>query len=313
MEIKEGRKAYNYNPFLLFKLRYSQVLNAAESFQWLRCTGLAVLAPLFPAPHVMQLLACGSESLHRKGSGVFSERMKGAFELIVIQATLKCIKLARCPSEPIRGTWEVIHQPGRLHLDTKAFFSNILSNFIPRSRVLHQRVSRRDDAVVDFRVGRVPCVALEFFMGIASRQSRPPQGGESRSGDKVLRLQMREFFGSGVWKALPLSSLGIGKLRGRLSKVLLGQIAAELPGLMHEIDQKFKYCRDQLVRLGDPRASSQEQQRLYLFHLNGSFQALVKASVSGSYNDSFFLDAKTESGYQRRIRAVVQNLNEDFA
>jgi hypothetical protein len=30
-----------------------------------------------------------------------------------------------------------------------------------------------------------------------------------------------EFFGSRVWKALPLSSLGIGKLRGRLSKVLL--------------------------------------------------------------------------------------------
>lgn len=50
-----------------------------------------------------------------------------------------------------------------------------------------------------------------------------------------------------------------------------------------------------------------------MFHLSGSFQALVKASVSGSYNDSFFLDAKTESGYQRRIRAVVQNLNEDFA
>ncbi|KAK4118379.1 hypothetical protein N657DRAFT_606320 [Parathielavia appendiculata] len=121
-----------------------------------------------------------------------------------------------------------------------------------------------------------------------------------------------KFFGSGVWKTLPLSSLGISKLRGRLSKVLLGQIAAELPGLVHEIDQKFKSCHDQLEKLGKPRASPQEQ-RLYLFHLSGSFQALVKASVGGNYNDPFFLDAKTESGYQQRIRAVVQNLNKDFA
>lgn len=53
-----------------------------------------------------------------------------------------------------------------------------------------------------------------------------------------------EFFNSRVWKTLPLSSLGISKLRGRLSRVLLGRIAAELPGLVHEIDEKFKSCRD---------------------------------------------------------------------
>ncbi len=50
-----------------------------------------------------------------------------------------------------------------------------------------------------------------------------------------------------------------------------------------------------------------------MFHLSGSFQALVKALVGSNYNDLFFLDAKTESGYQQRMRAVVQNLNEDFA
>jgi hypothetical protein len=33
--------------------------------------------------------------------------------------------------------------------------------------------------------------------------------------------------------------------------------------------------------------------------------------VGGNYNDLFFLDAKTESGYQQRIRAVVQDLNEE--
>lgn len=121
-----------------------------------------------------------------------------------------------------------------------------------------------------------------------------------------------KFFSSGAWTALPLSSLGIDKLHGRLSKVLLGQIATELPSLINEIDQRFESCRDQLSGLGDPRTSSQEQ-RLYLVHLSESFQALVKASVCGNYNSPFFVDAKTEQGYQQRIRAVVQNLNEDFA
>ncbi len=51
---------------------------------------------------------------------------------------------------------------------------------------------------------------------------------------------------------------------------------------MSEIDQKFKSCRTQLDKLGDPRTSLDEQ-RVYLFHLSQSFQALVKASTGGSY------------------------------
>jgi hypothetical protein len=35
--------------------------------------------------------------------------------------------------------------------------------------------------------------------------------------------------------------------------------------------------------------------------------------VDGTYNDPFFEDAKSDHGYQKRIRAVVQNLNQDFA
>jgi len=120
------------------------------------------------------------------------------------------------------------------------------------------------------------------------------------------------FLSRGAWTALPLAHLGIDKLRGRLSKVLLAQIASELPSLMSEIDRKFQSCQIQLDKLGDPRASLDEQ-RVYLFHLSQSFQALVKASVSGSYNSKFFDNALTETGYQQRIRAVVQNLNQSFA
>ena len=108
------------------------------------------------------------------------------------------------------------------------------------------------------------------------------------------------------------SLLGIEKLRSRLTKVLLGQIAAELPSLIDEIEAKSSACRSRLDKLGDPRATLEEQQ-VYLFHLSQAFQSLVNAAVDGTYNDPFFEDAKSGPGFQKRIRAVVQNLNLDFA
>lgn len=120
------------------------------------------------------------------------------------------------------------------------------------------------------------------------------------------------FFSSGAWAQLPSSCLGIQRLRSRLSKVLLAQIAAELPSLMREMETKFEACRREMETMGEPRATS-VQQRRYLLHSAQEFQSLVKASAAGNYHGSFFGDAKTEPGYQKRIRAVIQNLNEDFA
>jgi hypothetical protein len=70
----------------------------------------------------------------------------------------------------------------------------------------------------------------------------------------------------------------------------------------------WKYCISSvpwLDKLGDPRATLAEQQ-LYPFHLSQLFQSLVKAAVDGTYNNPFFGDAKSEPGYQKRIRAVMQ-------
>ncbi|KAK0723412.1 P-loop containing nucleoside triphosphate hydrolase protein [Lasiosphaeria miniovina] len=120
------------------------------------------------------------------------------------------------------------------------------------------------------------------------------------------------FFQSGVWTQLPQLSLGIDKLRGRLSKVLLRQIASELPGLVEEIDGKFSACESKLMRLGAPRATGHEQ-RLYLFHLSQSFLTLLKAATDASYTDPFFGISKAEHEYQGHFRAVVQNLNQGFA
>lgn len=52
-----------------------------------------------------------------------------------------------------------------------------------------------------------------------------------------------------------------------LSKVLLGQIAAELPSLVDEIEIKSKACRGRLDKLGEPRATLEEQ-RLYLLYIS---------------------------------------------
>ncbi|KAK4677698.1 hypothetical protein QC764_0047510 [Podospora pseudoanserina] len=151
---------------------------------------------------------------------------------------------------------------------------------------------------------------FEFRLGWHVLRNMDSEKGTSTLGERDANEA--EFFRKGSWTGLLFSHLGISNLRTRLSKVLLGQIAAELPSLLSEIDEKFKACQLQLETLGQPRDSPDEQRR-YLLHLSQAFQALVTASTSGSYNGEFFEDAMTAVGYKQRIRAVIQNLNEVFA
>lgn len=120
------------------------------------------------------------------------------------------------------------------------------------------------------------------------------------------------FFGQGLWRGLPDQLKGVKKLRGRLSKVLLQQIAIELPNLLEEIGNKIRSTRSNLCKLGEPRTTLPEQ-RLYLIRVSQAFQSLVNSAINGTYGDDFFGDANTTTGYQKRIRAVIQNLNQDFA
>ena len=151
---------------------------------------------------------------------------------------------------------------------------------------------------------------VEFRLGWHVLKNMDSETGDWSLADRGVKEE--EFFSQGIWEDMSRSLLGVDTLRSRLSKVLLGQIAAELPSLIDEIDIKSSACRNRLDKLGDPRATLTEQQ-LYLFQLSQSFQSLVKAAVDGTYNDPFFGDAKSELGYQKRIRAVMQNLNLDFA
>ena len=151
---------------------------------------------------------------------------------------------------------------------------------------------------------------VEFRLGWHVLKNMDSEKGQWTLPDRDI--EEKEFFAQGVWEDMSRSLLGVANLRSRLSKVLLAQIAAELPSLIDEIDIKSSSCSERLAKLGKPRATLQEQ-NLYLFQISQSFQSLVKAAVDGTYNDPFFGDARSEPGYQKRIRAVMQNLNQDFA
>lgn len=193
------------------------------------------------------------------------------------------LKLARAADKKGNRTLGVITKPDTL---------------VPGSESEAMYISLAKNQGVEFRLGWHVLKNMDSEMGLWSLADRD--------------LREAEFFTQGTWDSVSHSLLGIDKLRKRLSKVLLGQIAAELPSLIDEIQLKAKICSKQLDRLGEPRATL-EQQRLYLFHISQSFHSLVKASVDGTYNDPFFEDAKSDTGYRKRIRALVQNLNMNFA
>jgi GTP-binding protein EngB required for normal cell division len=150
---------------------------------------------------------------------------------------------------------------------------------------------------------------VEFSLGWHVLRNMDSEAGSSSLPQRDE--EEKEFFSQGTWRTLPESILGIAPLRERLSKLLLAQIAAELPSLVEEIESKSTDCCTELQKLGQPRTSIEEQRR-YLLALSQTCQSLIKAAVDGTYNDDFFGDAKTASGYHKRIRAVIQNLSETF-
>ncbi|KAH9865889.1 hypothetical protein J1614_009476 [Plenodomus biglobosus] len=193
------------------------------------------------------------------------------------------LKLARAADKSGNRTLGVITKPDTL---------------IPGSDSEAMYVSLAQNLDVEFRLGWHVLRNMDSETGA---WSLPKRDGEEK-----------RFFTEGIWRTLPQSVLGIAPLRERLSKLLLGQIAAELPSLIDEIEIKSTACRTRLQILGLPRATVEEQ-RQYLLSLGQAFQSLTKAAVDGTYNDNFFGDATIDAGYQKRIRAVVQNLNQSFS
>jgi hypothetical protein len=119
------------------------------------------------------------------------------------------------------------------------------------------------------------------------------------------------FFASGIWTSMDPTKLGVKSLKPRLSNVLKDQIVHQLPSLLQDVQHVRSECQTRLDRLGTPRATFEEQRR-YLLRASQDFSGLMKAAIDGFYNDPFFGRAKTEEGYQKRLRAVVQNSLTEF-
>lgn len=255
-------------------------------------------------------------------------------------------------SGPDRPHLTIVDLPGLIHSETKQqsamdvqLVQDVVQSYMkePRSIILAVVSAKNDFAnQIVLKLARDADPSGKRTLGIITKPDTLAAGSESetmfvslaknqdvefRLGWHVLKnmdmdkgqwtlvqrdAEEQEFFSQGVWKDLPISLVGIDSLRTRLSKVLLSQIATELPSLIREIEDKIGNCKNRLRRLGEPRITIDEQ-KSYLLNMSQSFQELVKAAIDGTYNDPFFGDAHSTNGYHKRIRAIVQNSNEEFA
>ncbi|KAK6068012.1 dynamin family protein [Seiridium cupressi] len=255
-------------------------------------------------------------------------------------------------SGPDRPHLTIVDLPGLIHSQTKnqsasdvGLIQEVVDSYMrePRSIILAVVSAKSDFAnQVVLKLARSVDTSGNRTLGVITKPDTLHPGSESESlyvslarnqevefrlGWHVLRnsdseaghgtlatrdLKELEFFSQGIWNELPESILGIDHLRSRLSRVLLKHIMTELPSLIDEIEVKRSACEEKVRKLGQPRTTLLEQQ-LHLITIGESFQRLVQSAVDGNWNDPFFEDAESQTGYRRRIRAVVQNLNDNFA
>lgn len=121
-----------------------------------------------------------------------------------------------------------------------------------------------------------------------------------------------QFLATGVWRRVPRARVGIDSLRPRLSTILTDHIISQLPGLISEAQQEVKEANAGLQKLGTARGTISDQRR-YLLHGSEKFTALLRNAIDGIYFDSYFGNAITDEGYERRLRAVIQNRLADFS
>lgn len=151
---------------------------------------------------------------------------------------------------------------------------------------------------------------INLYLGWHVMRNR---GFESRTHSFAERNRAEEiFFDQGVWKHFPRDCVGVTSLRSRLSKLLLNHIKKALPMVFREIKIKLEECKGALTKLGVNRATIEEQ-RLFLIELGENFLRLCKSATDGFYEDEFFGDARSDEGYNKRLRAVIQNSNRSFS
>ena len=127
-----------------------------------------------------------------------------------------------------------------------------------------------------------------------------------------------EFFSSSGFKVLPQEQLGVDELRKRLSLLLFEHVKNELPKLRKDLDTTLRESQEQMRQLGISRATPVEC-KAYLFQISQNYWETCKDAVNGHYEDRYFLQ-NIDGNFNidsastiKRVRAVVQSLNERFA
>lgn len=255
-------------------------------------------------------------------------------------------------SGPNRPQLTIVDLPGLIHTANKAqtredveLVSELCSTYIlnPRTIILAVVTAKNDYAnQIILKRARDVDPDGNRTLGIITKPDTLPAGSESegdfvglaknedinfRLGWHVMRnrgFETREdsfaernraeeaFFNQGIWKTFPRESVGVTSLRSRLSNLLLDHIRLELPKVFVEIKAKLRDCEEQLAVLGEKRTTTGEQ-RLFLSKLSQAFYGLCKAAIDGLYEDKFFGDALSDDGYEKRLRAIIQNSNLSFA
>lgn len=120
------------------------------------------------------------------------------------------------------------------------------------------------------------------------------------------------FFSRGIWAGANRDLVGISTLMPRLGNVLLDKIKEELPKIVEELIEKSTECKSEKARLGNAR-DTLAQQVEYLTRASASFESIAKSALDASYHGDFFEDSTSDAGFEKRLRAVIQKANKEFA
>lgn len=126
------------------------------------------------------------------------------------------------------------------------------------------------------------------------------------------------FFRTSNFKNLPKDHCGIDSLRSRLSQLLFEHVKEELPKLRDDLEEALHAAEQQLAIMGNRRTEPTECKE-FLSRLSLEYFQICKAAIDGHYEGDYFnsdTDDKFDlrsPGTIRRLRAVVQFMNTDFA
>lgn len=126
----------------------------------------------------------------------------------------------------------------------------------------------------------------------------------------------QDYFAASPWREenLDVSRTGVTPLREFLQRLLDQHIERELPKVRDEISLLISKTAEDLAALGEARPTPGHM-RIFLSRVAMQFHRLVTAALHGDYHgvDAVFFETTDEAADHIRLRALVHNLNTDFA